>query len=119
MITKEDIALKASTIIGAKVHNYQHEDIGKIEDFVMDTQSGRIAYAVLSFGGFLGIGDKLFAVPFQSLSWDPARECFMMEANKDRLKNAPGFDRNSWPKMGDRRWGSTIHNYYGSKPYWE
>lgn len=119
MITKEGNALRATSIVGARVRNYQNEDVGKIEDFVVDGETGRLGYAVLSFGGVMGIGDKLFAVPFQSLAWDPEREEFRMEANKDRLKNAPGFSVNDWPKMGDRKWGSTIHQFYGVKPYWE
>ena len=119
MITKEGKALRASDIIGAPVRNFQDEDLGKIEDFVVDGESGRLGYAVLSFGGILGIGDKLFAVPFQSLVWDEERAEFRIQAHKDRLKNAPGFDSQDWPKMGDRKWGSTIHQYYGVKPYWE
>jgi sporulation protein YlmC with PRC-barrel domain len=119
MLTRDANAFRATDIIGAGVRNYQNEDLGKIEDFVIDTEDGRIGYAVLSFGGILGIGDKLFAVPFQSLNWDSERGEFVMQANKERMKNAPGFDANDWPKIGDRKWGSTIHQYYGVKPYWE
>ncbi|MGH9338634.1 MAG: PRC-barrel domain-containing protein [Acidobacteriota bacterium] len=117
--TKDLNALSASTIIGGKVRNHQGEGLGEIEDFVVDMQSGRIAYAVLSFDGFLGMGGKLFAVPFQSLSLNLEKEEFILDADKDKLKNAPGFDRDNWPMMGNRRWGSEIHAYYGRKPYWE
>jgi hypothetical protein len=84
----------------------------------IDMETGRIAYAVLSFGGFLGMGDKLFAVPFQSMQFDVEDEEFVLDVNIERLKNAPGFDRNHWPKMGEREWGSKIHADYGQKPYW-
>jgi sporulation protein YlmC with PRC-barrel domain len=117
--TLEANAIQATSIIGSRVRNQDGENVGKIEDFVMDMETGRIAYAVLSFGGFLGMGDKLFAVPFQSMQFDVEDEEFVLDVNIERLKNAPGFDRNHWPKMGEREWGSKIHAYYGQKPYWE
>jgi sporulation protein YlmC with PRC-barrel domain len=117
--TLEANAIQATSIIGSRVRNQDGENVGKIEDFVMDMETGRIAYAVLSFGGFLGMGDKLFAVPFQSMQFDVEDEEFVLDVNIERLKNAPGFDPNHWPKMGEREWGSKIHAYYGQKPYWE
>ena len=117
--TLEANAIQATSIIGSRVRNQDGENVGKIEDFVMDMETGRMAYAVLSFGGFLGMGDKLFAVPFQSMQFDVEDEEFVLDVNIERLKNAPGFDRNHWPKMGEREWGSKIHAYYGQKPYWE
>ena len=116
--TLEVNAIQATSIIGSRVRNQDSENVGKIEDFVIDMETGRIAYAVLSFGGFLGMGDKLFAVPFQSMQFDVEDEEFILDVNIERLKNAPGFDRSHWPKMGEREWGSKIHAYYGQKPYW-
>jgi sporulation protein YlmC with PRC-barrel domain len=119
--TLEVNAIQATSIIGSRVRNQDSENVGKIEDFVIDMETGRIAYAVLSFGGFLGMGDKLFAVPFQSMQFDVEDEEFVLNVNIvniERLKNAPGFDPNHWPKMGEREWGSKIHAYYGQKPYW-
>jgi sporulation protein YlmC with PRC-barrel domain len=115
----ETRVLSASTMIGDQVHNSQGEHLGKIEELMIDMPTGQVGYAVLSFGGFLGVGDKLFAVPWQALELRPDRHEFVLDVPKDRLKNAPGFDKNNWPSTADRTWGSQIHEFYGRKPYWE
>ena len=111
--------LSASTMTGNRVMNPSGENLGKLEDLMLDLDRGRVAYAVLSFGGFLGMGDKLFAIPFQALKHDPDRNSFTLNVDKERLKNAPGFDKDNWPSTADRSWGSQIHSYYGYRPYWE
>ena len=111
--------LSASTLQGDKVENLAGEDLGKIEDFMIDLATGQIAYCVLSFGGFLGIGNKLFAVPWSALSLDLKDHAFILNVNKEQLKNAPGFDKNKWPDMTDREWGATIYGFYKITPYWE
>jgi sporulation protein YlmC with PRC-barrel domain len=111
--------VKATKIIGDKVVNRAGEDLGKIEELMLDPEMGRVAYAVLSFGGFLGMGDKLFAIPFEALKLDVDRNQFSLDIAKDKLKNAPGFDKDHWPKTADRAWGATIYTYYGYKPYWQ
>jgi len=111
--------MAANTLQGDSVVNLQGQDLGKIEDIMIDVPSGRVAYAVLSFGGILGIGDKLFAIPWDALTLDADRECFVLDVDETRLKNAPGFDKDHWPSMADRTWGSTIYSYYNRRPYWE
>ncbi len=110
--------LSATTLTGDRVMNPAGEDLGKIEELMIDLHDGRVAYAVLSFGGFLGMGDKLFAIPFQALKLDADREGFVLDVAKEKLKKAPGFDKNDWPSAADRDWGSQIHSYYGYRPYW-
>jgi len=110
--------LSASTLSGDKVRNSHGEDLGKIEDFMLDMDSGRIAYAVLSFGGILGIGDRLFAVPPEALMLDNEEHCFVLDVDKKALENAPGFDKNEWPDFADPSFGSQIYSYYGHRPYW-
>jgi hypothetical protein len=78
--------------------------------------SGKVAYAVLSFGGLLGMGDKLFAVPWAALVLDTTNKRFTLEVPKDALKDAPGFDKAHWPSMSDRTWASGVHKFYGT-PY--
>ncbi|MCB1020044.1 MAG: PRC-barrel domain-containing protein [Bryobacterales bacterium] len=112
------VTLSATTINGDKVVNPQGDDLGKIEDLMIDLGSGRISYAVLSFGGFMGIGDKLFALPWPALELDSENHRFILDVPKDRLEQAPGFDKDRWPNMADRSWGATVHEYYGQKPYW-
>ena len=85
--------------------NYKGEDLGKIEEIMIDLDRGRVAYAVLSFGGFFGVGDKLFAIPWQAFSVDTTKKQLILNADKERLEKAPGFDKNNWPDMGDLSFG--------------
>ena len=114
-----NIARVSDDVIGKKVVNLNGEDIGEIKEVAIDCSAGRVTYAILSFGGFLGIGDKLFAVPWVSLQYDRGRNTFMLKANKDRLKNAPGFDKDHWPDLTDPTRLSEIYKYYDSEPYWK
>jgi sporulation protein YlmC with PRC-barrel domain len=109
--------LSATTLVNDGVVNRQGEKLGKIEDLMVDLNSGRIAYAVLSYGGFLGLGDKLFAIPWDALTVDTSNERFVLNVDKDTLKNAPGFDKNNWPDM-TYEWGDKVYGYYGYVPYW-
>lgn len=111
--------MSASTLDGDKVVNSTGENLGKIEDIMLDVTSGRIAYAVLSFGGFLGMGDKLFAIPWSALTLDTDEKRFVLDVPKERLENAPGFDKDHWPSMAERAWAADVHAYYEVSPYWE
>jgi sporulation protein YlmC with PRC-barrel domain len=117
--TTRSSVLSATTLIGDHVMNRAGEDLGKIEELMIDLERGQVAYAVLSFGGFLGMGDKLFAIPFQALRLDKDQNSFLLDVDKEKLKNAPGFDKNNWPSTADRSWGTQIHSFYGQRPYWE
>ena len=85
---------------------------------MIDLRSGRIAYAVLSFGGILGMGDKLFAIPWSALTLDTVDHKFILNAGKQSLEAAPGFDKDNWPDMADHAWGSEVFTYYDATPYW-
>ena len=108
----EPEALSASKMIGSRVVNHDGEDVGKIQDVMIDPDSGRVTYAILSFGGFLGMGDKLFAIPWPSLRRDVDGRQFLLHVHKDRLRNAPGFARNDWPPMGDTYWGTDVPKFW-------
>jgi len=110
--------LAADTLTGDKVVNRQKEDLGKIEHLMIDVDTGRVAYAVLSFGGFLGMGDKLFAIPWSALAVDTGEKQFILEVDKKLLERAPGFHKGHCPDMADRVWGAEGNKYYGAKPYW-
>ncbi len=105
--------MSASTLTGDSVVNAKGETIGTIEEIMIHLDSGRVAYAVLSFGGFLGIGDKLFAIPWQALALDEDRKYFILDIDKEKLERAPGFDKDHWPDMADPTWGKEIYGYYG------
>lgn len=111
--------MEADTLEGDDVVNAQGEKLGDIKSIMIDVPSGRVAYAVLSSGGFLGIGDKLFAIPWSALTLDADNKCFILNIDKERLKNAPGFDKDHWPSMADQRWATEVHSYYQRRPYWE
>ena len=111
--------MAADTLEGDKVFNNAGDELGEITNIMIDVPNGRVAYAVLSFGGFLGMGNKLFAVPWDVLQLDTESKCFVLDVDKDKLETAPGFDKDHWPSMADRRWATDIHSYYGSTPYWE
>jgi sporulation protein YlmC with PRC-barrel domain len=109
----------ADTLIGNDVQNRQDEDLGDVKEIMLDVRTGRIAYAVLSFGGVLGMGDKLFAVPWNAMALDTDKKCFVLDIDKETLKSAPGFDKDAWPRFADTRWGADIHRFYKVNPYWE
>lgn len=103
----------AGTLIGNDVCNRQDDDLGDIKEIMLDMRSGKITYAVLSFGGFLGMGEKLFAVPWKALTLDTENKRFVLNMDKDKLKDAPGFDQDNWPNMADQAWVNRIDSYYG------
>lgn len=111
---------RASALLGTRVENLQGEYLGKIEDVVIDPEDGIVAYAVLSFGGLLGLGETYFPVPWKSLQDKPgAEKTLLLDITKEKLKNAPHFDKGQWSSLADRRWGSDIHTYYAQQVYWE
>jgi sporulation protein YlmC with PRC-barrel domain len=107
----------ADTLNGNDVYNHNNEDLGDIKEIMINMKTGRISYAVLSFGGFLTIGEKLFAVPWEALTLDTINKRFTLNIDKQRLENAPGFDKNHWPDMADATWSHGIHTFYGTTPY--
>jgi sporulation protein YlmC with PRC-barrel domain len=111
---------RATKAIGMDVEDTAGKSLGDVDELVIDDANGRIVYAVLSFGGFLGMGDKLFAIPWHALK-PSARDVgkVILDVPKEKLKEAPGFDKKNWPDMADRRWGLDIHKYYGQEPYWD
>ncbi|NVM78364.1 sporulation protein YlmC with PRC-barrel domain [Duganella sp. SG902] len=105
----------ADTLIGEDVYNRQEEDLGDIKEIMLDMRNGQVAYAVLSFGGWLGMGDKLFAVPWQALELDTVNKRFLLDVSKEHLKNAPGFDKDDWPDMASTEFNTQLHNFYGTR----
>lgn len=110
--------MAAATLDGNKVFSSDAEHVGKISDIMLDVRSGRIAYAVLAEGGFLGMGATLHAIPWNALTLDTDQKCFRVDITAQRLKDDPGFDKDHWPRMADAKWGATMHSYYNRQPYW-
>jgi sporulation protein YlmC with PRC-barrel domain len=110
--------VSAGTMTGDSVRNLAGDDLGKVQEVMLDVNDGSIAYAVISFGGFLGMGDKLFAVPWKALTLVQDEEYFLLDVAKEVLEEAPGFDKDNWPDFSDQTWGEGIHDHYGKSPYW-
>jgi len=106
----------ADTLMGNDVYNREGDDLGDIKEIMLDMATGKISYAVLSYGGVLGMGDKLFAVPWSALVLDTENKRFTLNVQQDALKEAPGFDKDHWPTMSDPAWAGGVHAFYGT-PY--
>ncbi len=113
-IIMESRLLSSSTLVGTSVENATGDNLGQIEDLMINWKEGKVAYAVLSFGGFLGIGDKYFAVPLESFktSPDPDRNVLVLNESKERLKNSPGFDKDHWPSTADNVFTEKVYKHY-------
>jgi sporulation protein YlmC with PRC-barrel domain len=110
--------MAADTLEGDRVVSARGEELGAIEEIMIDVQRGTVAYAVMSCAGFLGLGEKLFAIPWHALTLDAERRCFVLDADRERFLRAPGFDKAHWPSMADDRWAAEVHDFYGVAPYW-
>ena len=106
--------LPAGTLIGQSVESPHGKYLGTIEELMIDMENGDLAYVVISPASEHVRRNRLFAVPWRSLS--RAGESVVLDAD---LQSAPGFDRGKWPIMSDRGWGEEIHNFYGQIPYWQ
>jgi sporulation protein YlmC with PRC-barrel domain len=111
--------LPMNNLTGNDVVNIDGEKLGSIASYGIDLERGRIAYAVLSVGGFMGFGDKWFAVPWDALQFSPHDRKFVLNVNKELLEDAPGFDKDNWPSSHDRQFALQVYKYYGKVPYWE
>jgi len=109
---------RASHLIGMSVKNDKGEEIGTVKDLVLNVENGKVAYAALSFGGFLGFGDKLFAVPWQELrfKFDENETHLVADLSPEKLKNAPGFNKDNWPDVTKEGWSALVDQYY-ARPF--
>ncbi|MDJ1467022.1 PRC-barrel domain-containing protein [Xanthocytophaga flava] len=105
--------LTATSIIGDKVINRADEDLGNIQNLMINIQTGKIEYVVLESGSFLGIGGKLFAIPYNELILDGPRRCFVLDRTKEYVKNSPGFDKDHWPNTNsDTAYYAEVNEYW-------
>lgn len=117
--TKQNPAvLSAGTLTGDPVINETGENLGTLEELMLDLDSGRVLYAVISFGGILGMGNKLFAVPWQALRVDTDRKAVVVNVSRELLEQAPGFDKDNWPDTSEHAWLTDVYQHYGYEPFW-
>jgi len=107
----------ADKVNGTDVYNFEGDKLGEVEEVMLDKVSGQVAYAVLSFGGFLGVGHKHYPLPWSTLKYDTSRGGYVINMDKEKLENAPSIDRDT-----DFTWtpeyGRGIDRYYGTTPMW-
>jgi sporulation protein YlmC with PRC-barrel domain len=111
--------VKASSIIGTNVINPKGDSLGNIKEMVIDPRTGKVAYTVVAFGGFMSMGEKLFAIPFRAFDYNVTKNEYVLDVSKERMEAAPGFDVDHWPAWSDEKWNREVHKYYKLTPYWE
>ncbi|MBA2711466.1 MAG: PRC-barrel domain-containing protein [Tatlockia sp.] len=104
--------VNSDNIVGVEVRSDLGEKLGKIEAIMLDKLHGRIAFVILSLGGFLRGCDKRFALPWSLISFDNSMDCFKIKIKKEILEKSPYFDKDHWPNMSDLAWTNSIYNYY-------
>lgn len=109
----------SSNIVGSHIKNLTGESLGDVKDMVINPEDNQVLYAVISFGGILGLGEKLFAVPLSLMKRSAEANTFIMDVEQNRLKNAPEFNRNNWPQMTDPQWIASVYDFYGLQPAWQ
>ena len=109
----------ASGLQGTRVETREGEAVGNVGELMLDIERGRIAYVVVAHGGFMGLGERLHAIPWCALTADPERHCLVLQADRDTFLAAPGFDKDHWPYTPDAAWHHTLHRHYRCRPYWE
>lgn len=114
----EQGVLSTSTLMHDDVKNRNGDKLGTVSEIVLDLDSGRVAYMVMSAGGVFGMGDKLFAIPWSSLAVDLDGHSVIVDVDPEVIENSPGFDKDDWPDMADVTWRDDIHRHYGAEPYW-
>jgi PRC-barrel domain len=117
--TDETVSLiSAGKVQGTPVYNTQGESLGEVEDVMIDKRSGKIAYAVMSFGGFLGLGNDYHPLLWNTLKYDTRQDGYIVGLTKQQLEAAPRFSRDDNPAWGNRAFEQSIHDYYRAPPYW-
>jgi hypothetical protein len=111
--------ISSDKVEGTSVYNRQGEKLGSIHTLMIDKISGKVAYAVMSFGGFLGIGDRYHPLPWSVLTYDTGQGGYMVDLDRTMLEGAPTYGSSETPNWSDRSWGQQVHDYYRARPYWE
>jgi len=116
---KETSSLIAGSMVsGANVYNRDGENIGAIHDVMIDKKMGKIAYALMSFGGFLGVGKNYHPLPWSLLKYDTMLGGYLVDLSKTQLEGAPSYPADTPPDFADRSQETELHRYYGVGPYW-
>jgi hypothetical protein len=118
VMTRPHPLVASDRVEGTAVRRPNGDLVGHIERLMIDKITGKVSYAVLSFGGFLGLGSKLLPLPWGKLAYNPHFEAYELDISEDELKNAPSFGADQDFDWGDRSQEAALHRYYGIPPYW-
>ena len=118
-IDETSTLISSDKVEGTAVYNREGEKLGSIHTLMIDKMSGKVAYAVMSFGGFLGIGDRYHPLPWNVLDYETSQGGYVVDLDRSKLEGAPTYGTSETPNWSDRRWGQQVHDYYGTRPYWE
>jgi sporulation protein YlmC with PRC-barrel domain len=110
--------ISADRVEGTDVYNTGGEHLGSIDDLILDKVSGKVIYAVMSFGGFLGIGEKYHPVPWSMLNYSDDKDGYVVPLDRSQLEKAPAYNRDEL-RFGERRWDQSVYNHYNQTPYWQ
>ena len=117
-IEETDRLIASDKVEGTAVYNRQDEHLGTVHNFMVDKSTGRVAYAVMSFGGFLGIGESYHPLPWRALTYDTRLGGFVVDLDRSRLEKAPSYTVRDMPNWSDRSYGNRIDEFYAMTPYW-
>ena len=117
-IEETDRLIASNKVEGTAVYNRQNEHLGTVHNFMIDKSTGHVAYAVMSFGGFLGMGESYHPLPWRALNYDTRRGGFVVDIDSTKLKKAPSYTAGNVPNWSDRTYGNRIDQFYGMTPYW-
>lgn len=110
--------ISSENVQGTDVYNTQGEKLGAVDCVMIDKQKGNIAYAVMSFGGFLGMGEKRHPLPWSSLLYDRNKDAYIVRLSKDQLESAPNLERGKYDRLGEREYDESVYAHYRANPYW-
>ena len=111
--------IAADQVQGTTIYNPNGDNLGSVEDVMIDKVTGKIAYAVVGFGGFLGIGNRHYPLPWEKLSYDPSMGGYVVDLDRSVLEGAPSYADNDAVAWNDRAWDEQVYDYYGARPYWD
>lgn len=116
--TSSNPLISSERVEGTRVFNAEGDKLGSVDCLMLDKQQGKVAYAVMSFGGFLGIGEMRHPLPWQTLTYDEDKEGYVVDLSKDQLERAPTLEAGNYDRLKDRTFGASIYSHYGQTPYW-
>lgn len=110
--------ISSNSVEGTDVFNPEGDKLGTVDCVMIDKQKGNVAYAVMSFGGFLGMGEKRHPLPWQSLSYDTGKDAYVVRLSKEQLKTGPNLNAGDYGRLGDREYDESVYAHYRANPYW-